>query len=206
MTNGQDRRNGGERDPTHVNLSLGWRHSPGKRTSASETCGRSLVRVTRSGSSSPRCRAQGEKSLEQGRALGVYADMDGLRPGGRRGVDTCSRPRPLFSGVTLPPVVVFEIAGETWPLDDAVGASLAVSFRLGLAGGCDADRKADCAFLADAIEATLVGKSTEPIRVDEGPALALFQQLNASLKDPEAIDPAYSLYLAVRRYLGRLYS
>ncbi len=49
-------------------------------------------------------------------------------------------------------------------------------------------------------------EGTEPIRIDEGTALALFQQLNASLRDPDAIDPAYSLYLEVRRYLGRLYS
>ena len=93
----------------------------------------------------------------------------------------------------------------TWTVSAPAGAAES-THAPGLAGGCDADRKADCAFLADAIEATLVGKSTEPIRVDEGPALALFQQLNASLKDPEAIDPAYSLYRAVRRYLGRLYS
>ncbi len=103
-------------------------------------------------------------------------------------------------------MVVFEIAGETWPLADSVGESLAVSFRLGLVEGGDAERKTDCAFLADAIEAALVGESSESIRVDEGAALALFLQLNASLKDPETIDPAYSLYLAVRRYLGRLYS
>ena len=105
-----------------------------------------------------------------------------------------------------PVMVVFEIAGKTWPLDDAVGEKLAVAFRLGLADGSEVENRADCAFLADAIEAALVGKTTDPIPVDEGAALALFQQLNASLRDPDTIDPAYSVYLEVRRYLGRLYS
>jgi len=103
-------------------------------------------------------------------------------------------------------VVVFEIAGKTWPLEDSVAETLAVAFRLSLADGSESRHREGSAFLARAIEATLVGTSTEPIPVDEGAALALFQQLNASLKDPDAIDPAYSLYLEVRRYLGRLYS
>jgi hypothetical protein len=110
------------------------------------------------------------------------------------------------AGVTLPAVVVFEIAGKTWPLEDSVAERLAVAFRLSLTNGSNTEHREGCAFLADAIEATLVGTSTEPIPIDEGTALALFQQLNASLRDPDAIDPAYSLYLEVRRYLGRLYS
>jgi hypothetical protein len=103
-------------------------------------------------------------------------------------------------------VVIFEIAGKTWPLEDSVAERLAVAFRLSLTNGSNTEHREGCVFLADAIEARLVGTSTEPIRMDEGTALALFQQLNASLRDPDSIDPAYSLYLEVRRYLGRLYS
>ena len=103
-------------------------------------------------------------------------------------------------------VVIFEIAGRTWPLEDTVAETLAVAFRLGVANGSDAEHLDGCAFLADAIEASLVDTNAEPIPVDEVAALALFQQLNASLRDPDPIDPAYSLYLEVRRYLGRLYS
>lgn len=104
------------------------------------------------------------------------------------------------------PVVVFQIAGGTWPLEDHFGELLATAFRVTVATGADAPNMAGCAFLADAIESALVGATSEPIPLNEDAAEALFYQLNVSLKNPEAIDPVYDLYLEVRRYLGRLYS
>ena len=60
--------------------------------------------------------------------------------------------------------------------------------------------------LADAIESALVDAAVEPIPVDEDAAEALLWQLNATLRTPDTVDPAYDLYLEVRRFLGRLYS
>jgi hypothetical protein len=103
------------------------------------------------------------------------------------------------------PVVVFEIAGGTWPLENHFAETLATALRVSVA--TDSTRNiVGCTFLADAIEAALVGATSEPIPIDEDAAEALFYQLNLSLKNPEPIDPAYDLYLEVRRYLGRLYS
>ena len=76
----------------------------------------------------------------------------------------------------------------------------ATSLSVGIRG------QASTQLLSDAIEAALVGAASGPIHVDEDAAEALFLQLNATISDPEQIDPAYALYIEVRRYLGRLYS
>jgi len=103
-------------------------------------------------------------------------------------------------------MVVFEIAGETWPIDDRTSEGLAVAFRRDLTVDLETrDRRARSS-LSNAIEAALVGATSGPIHVDEDAAEALFLQLNATISDPEPIDPAYALYIGVRRYLGRLYS
>lgn len=102
-------------------------------------------------------------------------------------------------------MVVFEVAGSTWPLDDRMAETLAVAFRVGAAGSEDPNPTGS-AFLADAIESTLVGELSDPIPVDEDAAEALLWRLNAMLRNPEAVEPAYGLYLEVRRFLGRLYS
>lgn len=103
-------------------------------------------------------------------------------------------------------MVVFKIAGGDWPLDDHFAERLATAFRLSIATGAETRNVAGCAFLADAIESALVGAASEPIPIDEDAAEALFYQLNLMLKNPGSVDPAYDLYLEVRRYLGRLYS
>lgn len=61
-------------------------------------------------------------------------------------------------------------------------------------------------FLSDAIESALAGPASGPIHVDAAAAEALFLQLNATIGDPQPIDPVYALYIELRRYLGRLYS
>jgi hypothetical protein len=58
--------------------------------------------------------------------------------------------------------------------------------------------------LADRIELALVGDASGPIDVDEDAAEALFRHPNAIIRNPEAVDPAYGLYLELRRSLGRL--
>ena len=100
-------------------------------------------------------------------------------------------------------MVVFEIAGGTWPVDDRTAEGLAVALRRNVS--FHRDRRARD-FLSDAIESALVGAASGPIHVDEDAAEALFLQLNATISDPEPIDPAYALYIELRRYLGRLYS
>lgn len=103
-------------------------------------------------------------------------------------------------------MVLFDIAGKAWPLDDRTAEMLAAAFRLVVAKGLEGQNTTGCAFLADAIESTLVGATSEPIAVDEDAAEALFRQLNIAIKNPDAIEPAYELYLELRRFLGRLYS
>lgn len=103
-------------------------------------------------------------------------------------------------------MVLFDIAGKAWPLDDRTAEMLAAAFRLVVAKGLEGQNTTGCAFLADAIESTLVGATSEPITVDEDAAEALFRQLNIAIKNPDAIEPAYELYLELRRFLGRLYS
>jgi len=98
-------------------------------------------------------------------------------------------------------MVVFEIAGTPHPLDDRTAAILAERLRVDPAEDLEAS-----ILLADAIESVLVGRATHPIAVTEDCAESLFRHLNLIVKDPDEIDPAYSLYLEVRRYLGRLYS
>ena len=101
-------------------------------------------------------------------------------------------------------MVVFELAGALHPLDERTAELLAVRLRVDAAEHeGDGDGSAS---LADAIESALVGEATDPIAVDEPVAEPLFRHLNLIVKDPDEIDPAYSLYLEVRRYLGRLYS
>ena len=124
----------------------------------------------------------------------------------RRGVDLLpefTEPRARCETVA---VVVFEIAGGEWPLDNHFAEMLATAFRVSVATEAETRNVAGSAFLADAIESALVGATSEPIPIGEDAAEALFYQLNVSLKNPEPIDPAYDLYLEVRRYLGRLYS
>lgn len=103
-------------------------------------------------------------------------------------------------------MVLFDIAGKAWPLDDRTAEMLAAAFRLVVAKGLEGQNTTGCAFLADAIESTLVGATSKPIAVDEDAAEALFRQLNIAIKNPDAIEPAYELYLELRRFLGRLYS
>jgi hypothetical protein len=103
-------------------------------------------------------------------------------------------------------VVVFQIAGGRWPLENHVAEALATALRVSLASGTDTPNIAGSVFLADAIESALVGASTEPIPLDEDAAESLFYQLNVTLKNPEPVDPVYAFYLEIRRYLGRLYS
>jgi hypothetical protein len=102
-------------------------------------------------------------------------------------------------------MVVFEVAGSTWPLDDRTAETLAVALRVGATAPGDPAGPA-CVPLADAIEAALVAAAAQPIAVDEDGAEALFRQLNAMLRNPDAVDPAYGLYLELRRFLGRLYA
>ena len=103
-------------------------------------------------------------------------------------------------------VVVFKIAGGEWPLENHFAEGLATAFRLSVATETETQNVAGCAFLAQAIESALVGAASEPIPIDEDAAEALFYQLNLMVKNPGSVDPAYDLYLEVRRYLGRLYS
>jgi hypothetical protein len=103
-------------------------------------------------------------------------------------------------------MVVFEIAGQTWPVDDRTAEGLAVAFRRNVPIDRDARDRRARGFLSDAIESALVGAASGPIHVNEDAAEALFLQLNATISNPEPIDPSYALYIEVRRYLGRLYS
>lgn len=103
-------------------------------------------------------------------------------------------------------MVLFEIAGKPWPLDDSTAELLAAAFRLNAARNNDGESTLGSVELADAIEAILVGATPNPIAVDEFTAEALFRQLNITIKNPDAVEPAYELYLELRRFLGRLYS
>ena len=87
-------------------------------------------------------------------------------------------------------VVVFQIAGGRWPLENHFAETLATALRVSLATGTATPNIAGSVFLADAIESTLVGASSEPIPLDEDAAEALFYQLNMTLKNPEPIDPS----------------
>ena len=92
-------------------------------------------------------------------------------------------------------VVVFQIAGERWPLENHFAETLATALRVSLVTGSDTPNIAGSVFLADAIESALVGASTEPIPLDEDAAESLFYQLNVTLKNPEPVDTAYAFTL-----------
>lgn len=103
-------------------------------------------------------------------------------------------------------MVLFALAGASWPLDDRSAETLANALRT------TATRTADAAYarvstdLADAVEHALVEPSAPPVAIDDVRAEALLRQLNVMISNPDTVEPAYDLYLEVRRVLGRLYS
>lgn len=107
---------------------------------------------------------------------------------------------------TLLPMVLFAIAGSSWPVDDRTAEALANSLRVSVATTTDTRNSRNCTDLANAIESALVSNSSTPVIVTEDGAEVLFRQLNIMISNPDTIEPAYHLYLEVRRVLGRLYS
>jgi len=103
-------------------------------------------------------------------------------------------------------MVLFEITGNLWPLDDRTAELVATSARVAAAKGVGTSTDAGYVFLADAIESHLVGASEETIAIDEDAADAFLRTLNIVIRDPAKAEPSYALYLELRRFLGRLYS
>ena len=87
-------------------------------------------------------------------------------------------------------VVVFQIAGGRWPLENHFAETLATALRVSLVTGSDTPNIAGSVFLADAIESALVGASTEPIPLDEDAAESLFYQLNVTRKTQSRSTPS----------------
>lgn len=102
-------------------------------------------------------------------------------------------------------MVVFRVVDSTWPIDDRTAEHVATGLRVEArdAQGSAHDPRVK---LADRIESALVGDTPDPIDVEEDAAEALFRHLNAVIRNPDAVDPAYGLYLELRRVLGRLYA
>ena len=102
-------------------------------------------------------------------------------------------------------MVVFRVVDSTWPIDDRTAEHVATALRVE-ARGARVSTHDPRVKLADRIESALVGDTPGPIDVDEHAAEALFRHLNAVIRNPDAVDPAYGLYLELRRVLGRLYA
>ncbi len=94
--------------------------------------------------------------------------------------------------------IVFDVDGVLFAIDEDLGTLVAEQLRLkaiGMRGDYGVDRARD---VADAIEDVLVGRTSDPLRLDPEGAEAVFYVLNISLMSTARDHPAFALYHATR--------